>query len=402
MRIGLLTTCYPRHPHDLAGRFVADLAGWLARAGDHLEVLAPHPAAADPDSRVTVRPLRYAPGRPRLLYGAGAPDNLRNDPLAVAQVPLFVARLAAETRLRRGRWDCVMSHWLAPCGLVAATACAALPHLAVAHSTDVTMLSRLAGGSHLLHLLARPRSALVLTSEYLRPKLLELARSHRARQLVQRAPVIRMGTQSAVLGARSDHERELHTSSSGFRVLFLGRLVPVKGVDLLLQACAGLEGVTLWIAGDGPERPGLERLALQLGLAGPKAARRVRFWGEQLGPDKQALLRRADLLVLPSRVLPDGRTDSAPVVLLEAMAAGLPVVASDVGGNAELLQHRQNGLLIPSGQILPLRRAIRALRDDPRLLAGIAEAGRQTASRFTWDQLGPRFRRLLVDLRRQG
>ena len=389
MRIGLLTTSYPRHPHDLAGRFVADLAGWLAGAGHQLEVLAPHPAGRDPHPAVTVRALRHTLRPTRLLYGAGAPDNLRH-PLAAVEVPLFVARMAAECWRRRGRWSHVMSHWLAPCGLVAAGAAGDLPHLAVAHSSDVTLLSRLPGGQHLLHRLARSRAALVLTSEALRVTLEPLARTARARRFVEQARVVRMGIQDHLGGQTL---RPLRAPSSDLRVLFLGRLVEVKGVDLLIQACAPLAGVTLTIAGDGPERRALERLTIQAG-----AAARVRFVGQQLGPAKEALLGAADLLVLPSRVLPDGRTDSAPVVLLEAMAAGLTVVATRVGGNEELIRHGHNGLLVPPHQIGPLRGALERLRDDPALCASLAGAGRRAAAEHTWDRTGPILEKMLAEL----
>ena len=391
MRIGLLSTCYPRRPHDLAGRFVADLAGWLASAGHQLEVLAPRPASPDPHPAVTVRALRHTIGPTRLLYGAGAPDNLyRGGLLAAAEVPAFVARMAAECLRRRHGWTHVMSHWLAPCGLVAAEACKALPHLAVAHSSDVTLLARLPGGAALLSRLARGRrTALVLTSEALRSKLLPLAQEDRARRLVEQAPVIRMG-----INLRQTVESQpFRAPSSEFRVLFLGRLVEVKGVDLLIQACAPLKGVTLTIAGDGPERPALERLAVQTG-----SAARVRFVGQQLGPAKEALLAEADALALPSRVLPDGRTDSAPVVLLEAMAAGLPVVATRVGGNEELIRQEENGLLVPPHRLGPLGRALGRLAGDAGLYGCLSRAGRRTAAEHTWDRVGPRFEQLLRDL----
>ncbi len=391
--IGLLTTCYPRQPHDLAGRFVADLAAWLAGAGHGLEVLAPHPAAPDPHPAVTVRALRHTLGPTRLLYGAGAPDNLHLDSpgslLAVAEVPAFVARLAAECLRRRGGWTHVMSHWLAPCGLVAAETCKDLPHLAVAHSSDVALLARLPGGAALLGRLARNRrTTLVLTSEALRGKLQRTARTESARRLVDHAPVIRMGIPPHPLTPSSPHQ-----ANAPFRVLFLGRLVEVKGVDLLIQALAPLRNVTLTIVGDGPERPALERLAVQAGVAA-----RVLFAGRKLGPAKEALLAEADALALPSRVLPDGRTDSAPVVLLEAMAAGLPVVATRVGGNEELIDHEHNGLLVPPHRIGPLGQALARLASDAGLCRRLTRAGRDTAADHSWDRVGPRFARLLSDL----
>jgi glycosyltransferase involved in cell wall biosynthesis len=384
MRIGLLSTSYPRRRGDPAGRFVAELARWLADHGDLLEVLAPRPARDD-HPRVEVRPLRYAL-RPRLLYGAGAPDNLSRSPRAWLQAPALVGRLALACARRAGTWDGVLSHWLLPCGLVAARFARARPHLAVAHSSDVHLLARLPLAPLALAALDRPRTALVLTSEALRPTLLSLARRPSTRRLVERAEVVRMGIPA--VGPAPGRERE---RGDQVVVLFVGRLVPVKGVDLLLRACAGLRGVKIVVMGEGPLRARLERLAATLGVP-------ARFLGERSGDDKRAWLRDADLLVLPSVVLPDGRTDSAPVALLEAMAAGVPVIASRVGGNAELIEHESGGLLVPPGRIEPLREAIARLASDPALRTRLAAGGREVAARHTWEVVGPRIRRLLASL----
>jgi glycosyltransferase involved in cell wall biosynthesis len=385
MRIGLLSTSYPRDPADGAGRFVAELAGWLAGQGDMVEVLAPHPAA-DPTPGVEVRPLRYAL-RPALLYGAGAPDNLSTSPRAWLQAPAFCGRLALECMRRAPRWDVVISHWLLPCGAVAARCAPRTPHLAVAHSSDVHLLRRLPApaGRAALRLIARPRTALVLTTETLRPPLLRLARTPSTRRLVEQALVVRMGipAPAAVPNAEVEALRRRHDLLGRTVVLFIGRLVPVKGLELLLRACAGVEGLTPVIVGDGPLRTELEELAQQLGVD-------ARFCGALGGTDKAAWLAAADLFALPSIVLPDGRTDAAPVVLLEAMAVGLPVVTTWVGGNAELIEHDQTGLLVSPGEVEPLRAALTALASDAELRRRLGRAGQQVAANHSWDVVGSR------------
>jgi glycosyltransferase involved in cell wall biosynthesis len=401
MLIGLLTSSYPRHRHDLAGGFVADLAGWLAAQGDTVEVLAPEPARGDDRPRVTVRPVRYALS-PRLFFGAGAPDNLSPRAgdtrrwrclAAWAQVPSFLAAQSLACRRRRALWDAVLSHWLLPSSLVAAVAARPLPHLAVAHSSDVNLLCRAPGASTLLHLIARPRTALVLTSEALRAPLAEIARDRAARRLVRESLVLRMGIHP--LGAAEvdgrEHWRQHHGLDGQTVVLFLGRLVPVKGVAQLLEAAAAVPSLTVVIVGDGPERRSLEARAARLGT-------RALFVGEQVGADKHAWLRAADLLVAPSQILPDGRTDSAPLVLLEAMAASLPVVATDVGGNPELIRDGDNGLLVPPGSIAALREALLRLHHDADERARLARRGDETAEAHTWDRVGPRLRELLCSL----
>ena len=193
MRIGLLTSSYPRRGTDPSGAFVAAMARWLATGGDAVEVLAPAPCPAGTDAAgVTVRPVRYAQ-KPVLFYGAGAPDNLVGSWRARLQAPVFLASLGRQTWRRSAGWTHLLSHWLLPCGAAAAAAGRGLPHLAVAHSSDVHLLCRLPGAAGLLDALARRRTRLLCSCAAIRDKLLPLCRSARAGRLVDGAAVMRMG-----------------------------------------------------------------------------------------------------------------------------------------------------------------------------------------------------------------
>ncbi len=203
----------------------------------------------------------------------------------------------------------MISHWLLPCAAAAALAAPALPHLAIAHSSDVHLLARLprAAADALLQLLARPRAELVLTSESLRPLLGEDRRRAHARGSGRRGAVQPMGIAEPPPAAPG-----APTVCGGppprapVVVLFVGRLVPVKGVDRLLRAAVLLaRPATVVIVGDGPERPALERLADELGCD-------ARFVGQQTGVAKQAWYDAADIFALPSVVLPDGRGRLGP------------------------------------------------------------------------------------------
>lgn len=151
--------------------------------------------------------------------------------------------------------------------------------------------------------------------------------------------------------------------------LALGRLHPNKGFDLLLEALAATREVTLWIAGDGPLRPRLERLATRLGIIG-----RVRFLGWR--EDVPSLLAAADLLVCPSLHEPLGN------VVIEAWSAGLPVVATASDGPAGLIRDGESGILVPlpgtrDGGPQALADAIERVCRDPALRARLGKAGRR-------------------------
>jgi glycosyltransferase involved in cell wall biosynthesis len=184
---------------------------------------------------------------------------------------------------------------------------------------------------------------------------------------------------------------------SGHVVLTLGRLVPIKGLDVLVQALRGVPDMTLVVAGDGPDRA---RLARQARVAGV----RVAFPGVVLGEDKRAWLRAADVFALPSRRLPSGREEGTPTALLEAMLAGVPVVATDTGGVGELLRGRElapeprhgaqaaerevaRGLLVPPDNADALRRAIIATLSEPERARTRAQHALAAARAQTWAQL---------------
>ncbi len=155
----------------------------------------------------------------------------------------------------------------------------------------------------------------------------------------------------------------------GQRMLFVGRLAAVKGLPLLLEAVARLRqahpGVQLTVVGEGPDRPALEAQARALGLEGA-----VTFTGAQSPAQVADRLEQSDLLVLPSFA------EGVPVVLMEAMASRLPVVATRVGGVQELVEDGESGLLVPPGCVESLVGALDRLLSDPDLCQRMGARGR--------------------------
>ena len=159
------------------------------------------------------------------------------------------------------------------------------------------------------------------------------------------------------------------------RVGYVGRIAPQKDVGTLIVAFGRLSGpACLLIVGDGPGRPAAEQQARP--LAGP-----VRFTGFAPHARIPAILRHIDLLVLATRY------EELPSVLIEGMAAGLPVIASRVGGISTLVEDDVNGLLVPPGDPAALAAAISRVLAEPGTAARLAAAARQTAQRYTWPAL---------------
>lgn len=173
----------------------------------------------------------------------------------------------------------------------------------------------------------------------------------------------------------SPFPRELHTSLT---VGTAARLVPLKGLAYLVEAIASLRtefSVRLQIAGDGPEREALENLVSRLSLQDG-----VEFLGWR--PALQEVFSRWDVFALPS--LEEGFGMAA----LEAMAAGLPVVATDVGGLPELVQHGKTGLLVKPGDASALAGALREFALNPRWAREMGTAAAEQAhSKFSAEQM---------------
>ena len=182
--------------------------------------------------------------------------------------------------------------------------------------------------------------------------------------------------------------------AEGLRVLAVGRHVAKKGFDVLVDACAVLRrrGIAFEAAIVGQEdkhSPAIQERIAQHGLE-----QHVHLPGPMGQDDLLREYRRASALCMPSRLLPDDR-DGIPNVLVEAMAAGTPVIASAVSGIPELVEHEVNGLLVAPEDAEALADSLLRLHDDPALAATLAGSGRETvASRFDGPQQAVRLAKL--------
>jgi glycosyltransferase involved in cell wall biosynthesis len=149
--------------------------------------------------------------------------------------------------------------------------------------------------------------------------------------------------------------------------ILVARLAPEKDISTLLRATSlvaeQVPEFTLRLVGDGPCRPSLEALATEL-----KIRSRVEFVGQAI--DVRQQLRQASMFVLPSL------SEGVSLSLLEAMATGLPVIATRVGGNVEVVEHGKTGFLVPPADPSEMAEAILRLAKDPALGRCIGVAGR--------------------------
>lgn len=223
----------------------------------------------------------------------GIPDELERDPRSVVGAARTFVKLAVDVRRLRD-CDLVIAHWL-PCALAALPA--RKPLIAIGHGGDVHTLRR-------LHLL-RPTLRLLRHA-----KLFFVSRE--LRDIAGVGDVQPMGVDVATFAALA------RAPTTPPTIAVIGRLVPIKGIDVAIAALDHLRSdARLVIAGDGPL---------------PRSSRATYLGHVDIRP----LLTEASVVVVPSRVLPNGRSEGTPIAALEALAAGVPVVASNVGGLRDL------------------------------------------------------------------
>jgi glycosyltransferase involved in cell wall biosynthesis len=159
---------------------------------------------------------------------------------------------------------------------------------------------------------------------------------------------------------------------TGHALVFAGRLGPQKALGTALQAVAGIPDVTLAVAGDGPDRAALEARARELGVDG-----RVSFLGSVPREQVLRLFRAADASVLPSA------WENFPHTVVEALAVGCPVIATEVGGVPEVVRDGENGLLVAPGDPAALADAIVRYFSDDELRARLSEAAARSVEDYS-------------------
>lgn len=298
-------------------------------------------------------PLRYA----RTWLGA-LWMNLRSPSFLLRAVYIVPTAALFARKMAEGRTSHIHAHFATHAALAAwvAARLARLPYSVTVHAHDLYV--------NRTGLRKKMRDArFVVTISEFNAHLLE------SEVPGTRIEVIRTGTNPGQFSGITAHP------GATFTILAVGSLEPYKGHRYLVEACAALARAALEfrcvIVGEGPQRPELERLITQADLG-----ERCRLSGAATHEKVRETMAEADVLVLPSVTTRSGKMEGLPVVLMEAMAMGLPVVASNLSGIPELVTAGVEGLLVPERDPQALAAALEILAGDPDLRTRMGAAGR--------------------------
>ena len=389
-RVLLLTSSFPQRPDDPTADFVRRYAESIDLPGTVLTPEGSAPAESWELGRMTVEYVPYWLPRTaqRVVHGFGIAENLRRHPWARVQIPTLIAAWTCAALRASAHHDVVVAHWALPTGPVgvAAAQASGLPLVSVLHSGGVHALRHVPGGRLIARSIFRTSSAIVASSAFVRDRFAALLGGTDSLTAQACAQVLPMGFACG----ESPREFSRQNAKDHHSVLFLGRVNPIKGLDVLVEACAEIPNTTLHVAGYGPSLDECKTQASKLGL-------RAVFHGQVDDAQKWELLDQVDVLVVPSRVLADGTTEGLPVALLEAMGRGTPVVATAVGGIPEVVRDQVEGLLAPPDDVAALRTAIETALHDPRASRERARRAQERAREYDWSVVGPQHRRIIVE-----
>lgn len=389
----LTTSTFPRDRNDpVSARFVLDLARHLA---EHVRVTVLAPGAPGAPERerwddvLVVRHPYFLPRRRQVLTaGEGILANVRESRLARFQLPLLVAsQWAALPRVvRRESVDVVNAHWIVPQGFNAALWRRRLgfAHVVTAHAADVAYLRRSSFGTPLSRFILDRADHFLPVSSVLASQVQDLVGRplrHRVVPMGVSPERFKPTAEAAGLGSRSD-ERV---------VLFVGKLVPKKGVEVLLDAVASLRrravSVRAVLVGGGPLEAPLRARVRELGIG-----EAVEMLGWRPNEELPGFYAAADVVCVPSVEDERGETEGMPVVVQEALAAGSLLVASEIAGIPDVVRDGRNGFLVPPGDPEALAEVLgRALGLAGERRRAVCARARDTALDHTWDRVAERY-----------
>jgi glycosyltransferase involved in cell wall biosynthesis len=392
----VLASTYPRWQGDHEPGFVHELCRRLLDRFDVVVLTSHAHGAAAEEMMDGVRVVRYRYGpaaMETLVYGGGIASNLQRAKWKYLLVPGFLLAqyVRAHKLIRQERIDAIHAHWLIPQGLVAARLGKrhGIPFVVTSHGGDLYGLrGRLL--NQWKRKVAAASAAMSVVSSAMKEEALALG--------------IRP-SQLAVLPMGVDLRRRFVPDETIVRhadeLLFVGRLVPKKGLRHLLDALPMIvsrrPGVMLNIAGFGPDEGALRTQARELGME-----RHVTFLGAVPQKSLPELYRRASVLVAPFVRDDSGNQEGLPVVLMEAIGCGCPVVVGDVRGVDDLLGSHSEHLVVDVRNTTRLAEAVVDVLDRPAsALARVRDIRLDAIGRIDWDNIARAYADLIASSMRE-
>lgn len=385
MKKKLLMTAstFPRWEGDSEPRFILDLAKSLNQYFD-VTVLAPAAVGArDREILEGVKVLRYhyfpIHKFETLCYPGAIAPRIKEKKIRILLVPFLFFGLYIRLFCMLPKYDYVHAHWLIPQGIVQSFF--RKKYIVTGHGSDVRAFNK--GIVKVLKCRCLKNAQYITTvSEHLKDEVNILYPN-------AKTSVISMGCNIEMFGQERRIEN-LFGQGNRKVILFVGRLVEIKGVQYLIRAMERVDAL-LVVVGDGPLRENLEEEARQYG-------ERIIFMGAKSHQQLAEIYASADIFVAPSITSDNGGQEGFGLTILEAMASGLPVVASRTGGIVDLIEDGKDGILVEERNVSALSEAINKLLCSDSVYSEIVKNAVIKARQYDYKVIANKYKQLFEKL----
>ena len=396
MNLLILTTTFPISRNDYTTpRFVYDLSLHLSQRGYNIVVLTPdRPNSLDKDEKITdfflIHRFRYyVKKKQSLTTGEGIIPIIKKSKKSIFLIPFLVFKQFFMTRkmIEKYQIDIINSHWLVPSGLIGAIfqKFTKKKNFVTIHAAGLHLLEKIPFGKAIARFIFKNSIKILVVSNYGKVRFLNLISKTDKDSFNKKVKVIPMGADIKMF---DNPNLKIPFEKNSFNVMFIGRLVEKKGLKYAINAFNQIKDKNIYfhICGSGPLKDELINLTDKLDLND-----KVKFYGKISEEDKIKFLNSTDILLVPSIETKQGDKEGLPVVILEALSVGLPVIATNVGGIKDGVINNQTGLLIKQKNIDEIKNAILLLKNNKNLLEKFRANCIEHAANFKWKNIAERY-----------
>lgn len=374
---------FPRWEGDTEPRFVLDLCKHMVDTFNVTVLVPATPGAKDSEILEGVEVIRYhyfpIHKWETLCYPGAIVPRIKEKKIRAILVPFLFVVLFFKLLMILPKYDIVHAHWLIPQGIVQSFF--KKPYIVTGHGGDVTSLNKGIVKKLKRRCLKRATHVTVV--------------SNHLKEFVEKMEpsvcpnVISMGVDVSKFGKQNQVEN-LWKQGNKKVILFVGRLAEKKGVTYLIEAMKEVDAL-LVIVGDGSLKWKLQKQA-------ESVDEKVRFLGAKTHDELKTIYASADVFVAPSITAKDGDQEGVPTVIMEAMASGVPVIASKSGGIAQLIEDGKNGLLCKEKSTEQLATKINMLLQEKDLVEKLVKEGYRTISQYDYEVQAEKYKKLYHDV----
>lgn len=381
----ITASTFPRWEGDTEPRFILDYAKTMSRYFE-VHVLAPiAPKAKEEEilEGVVVHRFHYFPiyKFETLCYPGAIMPRIKEKKIRILLVPFLLFSMRKALKQYSKQVDLVHAHWLIPQGIMQINI-KNLKYIVTGHGGDVTSLN--AWPINLLKKKTlKQAQKITVVSRELEEYIQRLYRN-------DNTSIIPMGCDTSAFD-KINRVENFFGQGDKKAILFVGRLAEKKGVAYLIEAMKNIEDAILYIVGKGDLEDELRERAKII-------EDKVVFIGPKTHQELPTIYASADVFVAPSITARDGDKEGFGLVIIEAMASGVPVVASKSGGIVDIITDGENGLLCEEKNVRQLSDAIIRVLYDNELRERIIKNAKETADINNYEKVGKRYYELMKDM----